>query len=277
MGTIYNRKMKTYKLKFLILFLLVLAACDTTPEPIPTRVTSLDALATSEFMTANAPPEGYRGALAFPAVDEGLVDLPSWRSVTTMAFEGVFARTTREVDAEIRVQTWFTADGFERRVVVEGRGDLFGQEEGITIEGVRLGSDAFLVRDNVCVGQENAALVADLRAGSLIGGVSNAVPNGVNAIINGEQVWQYAFAPDDLVLPQVTFAEGGGMTDMRGELWFAPAREAVMRFYVTMQVENAIILLDDSETRLPVTGQLLIRYDLQDIGGDPNITQPFGC
>jgi len=42
---------------------------------------------------------------------------------------------------------------------------------------------------------------------------------------------------------------------------------------VLLSIENARLLSND----LPVTGQLLLQYDLYDIGNVPNITVPFGC
>ncbi len=272
-------------MRFLILIILCcagLAGCNRQgqlPEDIPTRVSSLDDLATAQFMTANAPPEGFRDPVAFPLIDANLNALSNWRYEAFMSFDGVFARTDRRVNADTRLTVWFNDLGPERRALVQGTGDLFGHAEATRIEGVRLGGDTFLLRDEVCLSDagDDAALVADLRAGALIGGVTAATSNGLNAIINGEQVWQYAFSPAELNLPQVAFGEGGRISEMRGELWIAPAHNAVIRFYVTMQVENALILLDTAETRLPVSGQLLIRYDLYDIGLNPNITQPFGC
>ena len=49
--------------------------------------------------------------------------------------------------------------------------------------------------------------------------------------------------------------------------------KAVVRFYVNLDVENAFIF----DRQLPVTGQVILRYDLYDIGVVPNITVPFGC
>jgi hypothetical protein len=116
-------------------------------------------------------------------------------------------------------------------------------------------------------------VAADLGAGNLIGGVNQAIPDGVKAVINGEQVWRYAFTVNDLNLPQIQTGDSGRITGMTGEMWMAPERDAVIRFYLNLDVENAIIF----QSALPVTGQIIIRYDLYDIGVDPNITQPFGC
>jgi hypothetical protein len=59
----------------------------------------------------------------------------------------------------------------------------------------------------------------------------------------------------------------------QGEIWVAPEHNVVVRFYVTLNVQNAIVF----DRQLPVTGQVIIRYDLFDIGVVPNISIPFGC
>jgi len=262
-----------------VVFLFACQREGKLPEDIPTPIRSLDELATAQVMTANAPPEGFRGPVTFPFIDENLPNVPNWRAEVLMRFNGVYASTPRPAIAETRATLWYNDLGPERRVVIEGEGALFGQEEAtMTLEGVRLAEDAFLVRENTCVGQaEGTAQVADLRAGELIGGVTNAVTRGVNAIINGEQVWRYDFAPEDLNLPQLDFREDSRIVAMNGELWVAPEHDAVIRYYLLLNVENVIVRLDSSETPLPVSGDLVIRYDVFDIGINPNITQPFGC
>jgi hypothetical protein len=269
----------TFRFCALLLVILLSAACRArglTPEDIPTRVPSIDALATAQIMTQNAPPEGYRETISFPQIDAGLTMLPNWRYEVLLEFEGVFARTPRQVSASTSAEVYFNQLGTQRRVVIQGHGELFGQqEEGVTLEGVRLGSDTFLVRDNVCLGDAGgaAATAADLRAGELIGGIIQGVPDGARAVINGEEVWRYAFGAQELSLPQIQTGDDGHVTLLSGELWVAPSREAVIRYYANLDVENAILL----DSTLPVTGQVIIRYDLYDIGIDPNITQPFGC
>jgi hypothetical protein len=262
------------------LVVVTLAACrdrGTTPDEIPTRIPSVEMLATSEFMTENAPPPGFRESVAFPQIDDQLTGLPSWRYESVMQFDGVFARTPREVDASASADVWYAQLGRKRRVVVEGAGALFGQAGDTALEGVRLSDDTYLVRDHVCVatGSEQATLVADLRAGDLIGGVTHATPTGRRATINGQAVWHYAFTLDDLTLPQVQQNDDSVVTLIGGELWVAPEQNAVIRFYANLDVENVVLRLVDNT--LPLTGTLILRYDLYDIGVDPNITQPFGC
>jgi hypothetical protein len=99
------------------------------------------------------------------------------------------------------------------------------------------------------------------------------VPAGRRATLNGEEVWLYSFAPEDLVLPSVRLADGGTMTVESSELWIAPARNAVVRFWANIDLENAVLL----DRQLPVTGRLILRYDLFDVGTAVNITVPFGC
>ena len=56
-------------------------------------------------------------------------------------------------------------------------------------------------------------------------------------------------------------------------MWISPAHNAVVRFYLNLDVTNVVIF----DRQLPVTGQVTMRYDLYDIGSDFNITTPFGC
>ncbi len=262
---------------------LLLAACSRGQslglEDVPTPITSLDDLATAQWMTQNAPPEGFRDSVSFPAIDDNLTSLTNWRYDVFMSFEGVYSGTPRQVAAETRVHVWYNNLGPERRVVIEGKGELLNQEEGVVLEGVRLANDTFLLRDSFCLSEtdEAASLVADLGASSLVGGVQRAVPLGHNATINSKRVWRYEFLAEDLILQQIDFGDSGRILDTRGELWVSPEHHVVVRYYVNLEVENAIILLSTSETPLPVDGLIVIRYDLYDIGVNPNITQPFGC
>ncbi len=242
-------------------------------EDLPTPA-SVDTFATDVFMTQNAPPEGYRGDVAFPQVDANLNTLSGWRYIVQLEFNGVFARTPRETSANTTAEVWFAQLGSARRVVVNTAGELIGKKENDAFEAVRLGPSAFLVRDNTCVtGIPDAETAADLRAGSLVGGVTRAAPTGQRATINGQDAWQYAFNTTDLNLPAIRFSDNGYVEATGGELWLAPAVNSVVRFYVNLNVDNAIIF----DRQLPVTGQVILRYDLYDIGTPPNITTPFGC
>ena len=258
----------------------LLVACrdqDLRPDEITTRIPSVEMMATYQMMTENAPPPGFRDAVSFPLIDNNLPLLSDWRYESRMQFDGVFARTPRQVTATASANVWYRQLGNYRRVVVTGMGDLLGQEGVTELEGVRLGDDTFLVRDHVCAASntEAAALAANLRAGDLIGGVANAVPDGARATINGEDVWRYTFTVNDLELPQLQLDMSSLVVMTSGELWIAPEHNVVIRFYVNLDVENGMIRLFDNT--LPLTGTLLLRYDLYDIGIDPNITQPYGC
>lgn len=270
----------TLHLMILTLLLLLITACTPrgiTPEDLPTAITDLDALATEVVLTENAPPAGFRDSISVPEIDANLDDLSNWRYTVTLEFDGFFADTPRPATASTSATVWYDQFGSERRVVITAEGELLaGGDEAQTLEGVRIGNDSYLVREGTCqqtTGSDAQAL-ADVGAGELIGGVYNAVPDGTKAVINGEEVWRYAFLQSDLnITSSIQIGEGGAMTLLGGELWFAPQHNAVIRFYLTLDVENATVF----GSQLPVTGQAIIRYDLFDIGIDPNITVPFGC
>ncbi len=266
----------------LLLLVLMLAACDQSPiqdiEDVPT-IASIEDMQTALPLTQNAPPPPYNlPVTAFTRIDNRLNELAGWRYVVTLEFSGVVARTPREVTASASAESWFNQLSRARRIVVSSSGDLFGETGGIDYEAVRLGDDAFLVQNGACsvnLGNEqgSAQAAADLGAGLLIGGVSRAVPAGRQATINGIQVYGYAFEPADLSLPAVRLSEGGTQTITGYDLWIAPSANAVIRFYVNLSVENVILL----DSQLPVTGQVIIRYDLYDVGTPYNISVPFGC
>jgi hypothetical protein len=252
----------------------LLAACnrDQDIKDLPTPA-SIDGAATAQYLTQNAPPPEYRGALSFPEVDAGLADLAGWRYQVQLEFNGVFARTPRETSANATAEVWFKQLGSARRVVVNTSGELLGKENN-AFEAVRLGPDAFMVRENTCnKGGSDAETAADLRAGRLVGGVTHATPTGLRATVNGEDVWQYSFTTADLNLPSIHLAEDGAIESTGGELWVAPKRNAVIRFYVNLNLTNAIIF----DRELPVSGTVILRYDLYDINNPTNITVPFGC
>lgn len=243
-------------------------------EDIPTLVQDIDAFATQQIQTRNAPPPGFRDSVSFAQIDAHLSSLPGWRYVVTLEFRGSFSQTPRETDAFVRAEVWFNQLGSARRIVFSTSGELIGQDEAESWEAVRLGPDAFLVRDGVCMSnvEQDAATAADLSAGELIGGVNRAVPYGQQAVLNGANAYLYEFALSDLNLPPVEILDGGTLNGS-GELWIAPEHNAVMRYYATLDVTNARLF----GRTLPVDGRILIRYDLFEIGTAFNITQPFGC
>lgn len=269
----------------LLVLLVLLAGCEGRGQDIsqlPTRIVSLPDFATAEFQTENAPPPGYRQMVNFPQVDANLGELPNWRYEMVLEFNGVFSGTPREARASTEMIVRYNQIDNSRRVILSASGVVLGNEadEPIEREGVRLGPDTFLVVDNVCQGRtDESELLADLGAGEIIGGVTQAQSTSINAVIHGERVWRYDFTVADLNLPAVRFNEDSVVRELRGEFWVAPERDAVIRFWVTMQVENVVItfLSENPDEALPVSGEIVIRYDLYDIGINPNITTPFGC
>jgi hypothetical protein len=257
-------------------YLVLLAACDRgmTPDDLPTPINP-ETFATEVFSTQNAPPTGF-STVSFPQIDANLNLLSDGRYVVTLSFNGVFTSIGRDTSAAATAEVWFNQLGSARRVRLQTTGELIGQEEDQTFEAVRLGPDTFLVRNNACLRGADAVQAADLGAGALIGGVNNAASTATHEVINvaGVESWRYTFTDADLVLPNIRPAEGGVITMAApGEVWVAPQHNVVMRFYVTLNVQNVYLF----DRQLPVTGQVIIRYDLYDIGVLQNISVPFGC
>jgi hypothetical protein len=260
----------------LVALLLALAACgDHTQQndEIPTQA-NIEALATAQILTQNAPPPGFRDALSYPEVDKNLNALPGWRYVVRLEFDGTFTGTSRATTANANAEIWFNQLGSARRVVVSTAGELLGREDAASYEAVRLGPDAFLVEDNTCLSNAgaDADTAADLTAGQLVGGVKRAVPAGRHATVNGEDVYLYSFTNEDLNLPSIQL-EDGGTINANGEFWVNPEHGVVVRFYAILDVTNARVF----GRTLPVDGRINMQYDLYDIGTAFNITQPFGC
>ena len=256
---------------------LTVAACTTPrglqPDDIPTRA-SLDSLATAIPLTENAPPAPFAGTVtSFNSVDNGLTALSGWRYTVQLDFDGVFADTPREAKASAHAEVSFNQLGSARRVLVNTSGELLGQSEDTAFEAVRLGPDNFLIQNGACSTGSAAETAAELSAGQLMGGVTRATPGGRRATINGEDVYLFTFAQSDLLLPSIRIGDNGSFTMTSGELWISPTREAVVRFYLNLDVTNVVIF----DRQLPVSGQVRMRYDLYDVGSEFNITVPFGC
>jgi hypothetical protein len=260
-----------------LLFAVFLAACQPRlPSPQPTLISEdLNREATAIVLTQNAPPTPFHEQVSLRQLSQGTDSLPSWNALVTLRFNGVFAGTSRTVTGSSEAAIQFNLLGTERRVVLTVDGALLDQETPLTTEGVRLGPDTFLVQDNTCAVTTNqsASAIADLGVDELIGGVTRAVPDATKAVINGEEVWRYSFNRDDLRLTNIEIAQDGRILDAQGELWFSPAREAAIRFYLSMDVENAYVF----GSQLAVTGQAIMQYDLSGIGSEQNISVPFGC
>lgn len=262
-----------------LLLLLGLAAACTPPapsdEPLPTLINDLDAFATAQVKTQNAPPPRFRDRISLPTFEFGLESLQGWRYTVIAEFEGVFAGTSRPATATTTAQVAFHQLTSARRVVLGAEGSLLTEGEPVSTEAVRIGRDVYLVADGQCsiVTDTDAAAVVDAGVGLLIGGVTEAVPEGITGVINGESVYRYAFTQAALQLASIAPKDGGSVRLINSELWFSADRAAVIRLYLTLEVENATVF----GSQLPVTGQVILRYDLTDVGLDPNISVPFGC
>lgn len=263
---------------YVLPFVFVIAACSPrglTLEDLPTVVPSVDDLATATALTEQAPPEGYRENVAYPIIDQNLRSLDGWRYEVLLSFDGVFTQVNRPTSGEVSAEVWFNPIANARRVIVSTDGELFQRDEGEAFEAVALGDEAFLVRDGACLAnvQEDARTAAAISAGALLGGVEQATPTGRSQMVNGVQAWEYTFALEAMNIPALRFAGDTRIPQMRGELWVSPEHDAVVRYWVTLDVENGRLLLND----LPVTGELRLRFDLYDVNVQPNITVPFGC
>jgi len=270
-----ERILKTYLLLIITfcLCLVALTGCNRGQNigDIPTPA-SIEGMATAQVLTAVAPPEGFRDFVSFPEVDANLQQIQGGRYLVTLEFNGVFTSTPRTTSATATAEVWFNQAG-TRRVVVNIAGELLGETDK-HFEGVRLGTDSFLVKDNTCLsGGPDAVTAAGLRAGTLVGGTTHATPAGEKATLNGQEAYKYNFTSADLNLPSIKLSDGGTVEATGGELWVAPAINAVIRFYVNLNVTNAIIF----DRALPVDGQVIVRYDLYDVGQTTNIAIPNGC
>lgn len=247
---------------------------EMTPPPLPT-VASVDMLATAAVLTAIAPPMGYDVLVGLERIDAGLLNVSGWTYSALAEFEGVVSRTDRPAYYRQALEVSYHQVATARRVVFEFTDNLGEQpDEAVRYEGVQLGQDVFLVRDDVCLAEAEAEAraVANLMAGDLLGGVVQAPFAERRATINGEQVWAYQIMLEHFVLPRADFS-AGTVTSFNAELWYSPTHNVAIRYYVTMAVDN--VRLFDSP--LPLTGTLILRYDVSDVGTAPNISVPFGC
>ena len=258
----------------LLICIPILAGCNRgqNSADIPTPA-SIEGLATANALTAVAPPEGFRDAVSFPEVDTNLQKLIGGRYLVTLEFNGVFTSTPRTTNAKATAEVWFNQSGGARRVVVDITGELLGKTDN-SFEAVRLGTDSFMVQNKSCLSAgPDTVTAAGLRAGTLVGGVKHATPAGAKATLNGQEAYKYNFVSTDLNLPSIKVSDGGKVEATGGELWVAPSLNAVIRFYVNLNVTNAIIF----DRALPVDGQVIVRYDLYDVGQITNIAVPNGC
>jgi len=271
----------TRTLPLILCCLLVLTACrerGLTLDDLPTPITP-SARGTEIVLTANAPPPNF-GTVSFPQIDNRLLQLSGWHYVVDMEFDGVFSQVDRRVSGRVTADVYYNQIASARRVVVKTEGDLLGLEEPEQYEAVQLGPDSFLVENGACLSNadDSADVAVRVGAGSLVGGVNSALASGQpQQRINDQDVWQYTLNFDQLNLPQLTLTADSKVLAFNGELWVAPEHDAVIRYYMTIDVENALVFTNVLDTALPVTGRLIVRYDMLDIGTLHNISVPFGC
>lgn len=265
------------RLVLLLALLVALTACSTagSEEPVPT-VARLDTLPTAIFLTEHAPPTGY-DRVTFDPIDARLQDRQGWRYMVTGRFEGTYDATGEPANGVLDLSVQVDALGEARRVVlrVEG-GALSPDDDPRRLEGVRLSNDYYIVDTNgVCsAGGDNASVIADLSAGQIVGGVSQALPTGHQDTINDVPVWQYTFTPDNVRLPAIHLDEDS-FVSVDADLWIAPTYNAVLRYDLTVTTRG-VRILSGSE---PVSGILTLRYELDvpSLDTRPNISIPNGC
>jgi hypothetical protein len=262
----------------LIAALVVLAGCRDRlqPDQLPTPA-SISGLETALPLTQNAPPPPFNGEVrAFDRIDNNLNELAGGRYVVELTFTGVYAGTDRTADATARAEVTFDQISSARRVLVQTTGALLNADTRESlVEGVRLGPDAFLVRDGVCLtgAGDDARLAASLSAGQLIGGAVVMRPAGGRATINGEDVYRFTFDEADWLFPAVQRGDTTQVAIESFEVWLSPAKEAVVRYHMNFAVQDAVIFGNPQA----VTGRVLVRYDAYELDAPVNITVPFGC
>ncbi|MBN1681833.1 MAG: hypothetical protein JW966_16250 [Anaerolineae bacterium] len=253
------------------------AACSTSEsgKPLPT-VAEIDQIPTSLFLTENAPPSGF-GVVAFDPINANLSDRQGWSYTMSGRFEGTFDVSGDEATGSFKAQVWANEYSEARRVVLEVEGSALSPDDALRrLEGVRLSNDYFIVDTNgqCTTGDEQAAAIADLTAGQIIGGVSRAVPSGFRDTIAQTPVWQYTFSPGSVQLPAV-HQDATSRVVLDADLWIAPSLNAVLRYELTLTVEHVRVLWAEE----PVSGTLYLFYDLDvlSLGQQPNISVPHGC
>lgn len=264
---------------------LALTACDLTspPEdaPIPT-LASFETLPTAYFLTQNAPPPGF-STLALDPIERGLTDHPGWAYTLSGSFSGTFDTSGEAAQGMLSILVQGNELGQARRVVLEVSGSAFAPgEEAVRLEGVRISNDYYLVDVNGRCSQGDSglvgnAIIADLAAGQIIGGVAQAVPTGQRSTMADLPVWQYTFASQDARLPAVVTQPGSEVT-LAADLWVAPDVNAVLRYEITVTVRGVHLLWAD-RTDSTVSGTLSLRYELDPTAFEqlPNISVPHGC
>ena len=239
-------------------------------------VASMEMVQTAVVLTQNAPPPGF-SQVAFPQIDANLVKHPAWHSTIQLTFDGYLADTSEKAQGSLFADVYSDELTGNRRVLLKASGTAFGMDSIRDVEGVRLGTDYYLVDANkACTKIANPAAekqVADLAATPLIGGVRKAQTAGHHKNDHNVDVWEYTFAPDSVVVPGIAQPGTNGSLDVvAGDLWIAPALNAVWEYTVTFDATNVIV-----QGTHPLTGKLRADYQLVEADKQYNIAIPFGC
>ncbi len=260
-----------------LLMCMVVAACDFSPAPPPLpTVANVQAGQTAIYLTKNAPPPGFEQSVQFPQIDANLSNLPGWHYTVGLYFDGVFAGTSDRAQGSLNADVSSNELSGDRRVLLKASGAAFGLQQDRNVEGVRLGNDYYLVDANkVCtkIAQPGTSQqVADLKAGTLIGGVKLATPMGERKTDNKVDVWEYSFTPENVIPPTLQIGSAGKLTVAAGDLWVAPSVKGVWQYTITLDAENVLLQGDR-----PLTGQIRATYQLIETGVQYNIAIPYGC
>lgn len=258
------------------LVLSLVAGC-ISEAAVPTA-TTLDMAITAAFLTDNAPPAGFGAAVDFAPVDKNLESLPHWHYSVSLSFAGTFDDGGEAMDGQITADVYSNELVGERRVILRASGDVFAQDAQRNVEGVRLGNAFYFVDQNgVCSDVTSSAnpRVAELTAGSLVGGVRHGSPTTTHRMVDDVKVWQYVFLPGDVDPPVLSLSEGGSARIASGELWIAPALNAVKEYSITLEVSGAVIPVFQDQR--PASGTLQASYRLVETMEPYNIAIPFGC
>lgn len=266
----------------LIIAILVLAACDSVlnndddPVVLPT-IAQVDGetIRTMEFLTQNAPPEGFE-SVAYPEIDDNLLTTVYSRFEIIATFDGFYADTREPVeDGYMRMRVWNDEFNRRRQLQLEFVGDVFSADS-TDLDIVRIGNEYYM-RDasGACITDPAIiAEIATIRAGQVIGGVEFAQPTGQRGTYNGEEAWQYGFDAQFINPPNIQLQDPNAALDyLRGELWASPEHNVAIHYEVTLNTNRAILFFGDR----PVTGRLSYSYDVYNIGEPPNISIPNGC
>jgi hypothetical protein len=259
--------------------LLGIVACEG--RAVPTLMT-IGMAQTAAYLTEVAPPPGF-ARVNFAPIDKNLDQLPHWHYVVSLSFSGTYADTGAKVSGLLRAEVFSNQITGERRVILRATGEIFAasgsSETARDVEGVRLGNDFYFVDQNGACSNANTLperkRVAELTAGSLIGGVRQADFTTTKRQNDSLEVLQYAFLPGNVEPPVLEMTQGGKVTIASGELWIAPSLRAVRSYSLTLNIDRVILPVFQAGRQL--TGQLTASYNLVEVNTPYNIAIPFGC